>query len=245
MNNQLEKEINQAYPARLTWQKSVPTFHAESAEEASDIFKLAARNHQQLFISGFGNIINPVGDNFKKMLVIKADRLNHIIEINPNDFYMTIGAGYPLIEINHILNKQGLWFPFGDTLYPGSFGGALAAGLSASDGVHDIPLMRSLLSLTAVLPDGNIVKPGAVTFKSVSGYDISRIFFNSWGLLGIIIRLSFRILPLSKKSGSPHLTLRLPDYKRFKKELEGEKPLGKMCREIKKEYDPANLIPVI
>ena len=179
------------------------------------------------------------------MLVIKTDRLNSIIEINAADFYIAVGGGYPLIEINHVIADQNLWFPFGDTLYPGSFGGALAAGLTAFDGNHNIPLMRSLLSVTAVLPDRSIVEPGAITFKSVSGYDISRLFFNSWGLLGLVTGLSFRVLPLAKKTEYPHLALESPDYQKFKAEIEKETPSGEMYRKIKAEYDPENIIPII
>lgn len=245
MNNQLEKELNQAYPEGLTWQKSVPTFHVESADEAADIFKRVADHKDQVYISGFGNNIDPIGDKFEKLLVLKTDRLNHIIEVNRDDFFITVGAGYPLIEINHTLKEEKLWFPFGDTLYPGSFGGALASGLTAFDGAHDLPLMRSLLEVEAVLPDGSIVRPGAKTFKSVSGYDISRLFFNSWGVLGMVTHLSFRVLPLRKKDENYHLVLKPADYDRFKKDVKSDTPLGNMCRKVKSEYDPANLLPIL
>ena len=245
MIGEFENEIREVYPEGITWQKTIPTFHPESAEEAADIFRRAGKYGQRLFISGFGNNIDPVGDRFADLLVIKTDRLNDIKKIEAPDFYITVGAGYPLKEINEVIDKKNLWFPFGRCNYPGSCGGALAGGLAADDGAHTVPLSRYLLSLTGVLPDGSIVSPGAKTFKSVSGYDISRIFYNSWGTLGLITEMTFRVLPLSKRDQSPHLALMGPDKEAFVRELEGDSTLSEICRRIRDEYDPGHLLQAV
>jgi FAD/FMN-containing dehydrogenase len=171
--------------------------------------------------------------------------MNAIGAVAVQDFYVTVGAGYPLMELKHVLDEHNLFFPFSDAGYPGSCGGALASGLTGSDGNHTVPLSRYLLSVTAVLPDGTTVKPGAVTFKSVSGYDISRIFFNSWGVIGLIIEMSFRVLPNSKQAETPPLTLFPSDREAFVHELRGDSPLAGICRKIKNEYDPHHLLPIL
>jgi len=245
MIEQLENDLRKTYSDRLTWQKSIPTFHPETAEDAADIFKRAGEYGQRLFISGFNNNINPVGPDFADLLVLKSDRLNAIHKIAPQDFYITVGAGYPLKELNYVLAEHKLWFPFSATEYPGSLGGAVAAGLAAGDGHHTVPISRYLLSVTAVLPDATIVKPGAVTFKSVSGYDISRLFYNSWGVLGMIIGLSIRVWPESKRPDSPHLSLFSPDREAFLRDMRGDSPLSELARKVKLEYDPANLLPLL
>ncbi len=245
MIEQLENELRNAYSDRLTWQKSIPTFHPESADEAADIFKRARKYCQKLYISGFNNNISPVGSDYADLLVLKSDRFNAIHDIAPQDFYVTVGAGYPLKELNNVLANQKLWFPFSATEYPGSFGGAIASGMAGHDGHHTVPLSRYLLSVTAVLPDGTIVKPGAVTFKSVSGYDISRFFYNSWGVLGMIIELSFRVLPESKRTDTPHLRLFSPDRDAFIRDMRGDSPLSELVRKVKSEYDPDNLLPLL
>jgi FAD/FMN-containing dehydrogenase len=245
MNEVLENELRGAYPDGLTWQKTIPTFHPESCDQIVDIFHLAAKRGQRLFISGFSNNIDPVGDAFADLLVIKSDRLNSVVNVADGDFYITVGAGYPLREINQALAEHNLWFPFGETDFSGSAGGALASGLAGNDGHHIVPLSRFLISLTAVLPDGSLVTPGAVTFKSVSGYDISRIFYNSWGTLGMVGELTFRVLPMSKKAEWPHLALFPPDHNAFIEELNGDSPLAELCRKIKKEFDPAELLPIL
>jgi FAD/FMN-containing dehydrogenase len=245
MNLRLEEEIRNAYPEGLTWQKGVATFHPESAAQAADVFRRAAAYHQHLFISGFANNVDPVGEPFADILVIKTDRLNSMIEIAEKDYYLTVGAGYPMKEIDRAVGPYGLWHPFSGTNYPGSVGGALASGLTGDDGAHPVPFSRYLLAVTAVLPDGSIVTPGAVTFKSVSGYDISRIFYNSWGTLGLVVQLTLRVLPASKRGEWPHVTVSSPDRNRFIRDLQGDTPLARLCRRIKSEYDPGGLLPII
>lgn len=245
MIDKFEQEIREVYPEGLTWQKTVPTFHPETSEEAADIFRRARQHGQKLYISGFSNNIDPVGHEFTDLLVIKSDRLNYIGPVAKEDFYVTLGAGYPLIEINHDIACDNLWFPFGATSYPGSAGGAVASGLAGTDGPHILPLSRYLLSVTAVLPDGLVVRPGAKTFKSVSGYDISRIFYNSWGRLGMVVELTFRVLPLSKQEEAQHLALLAPDRGTFDQTLKGNTPLSDLCRKIKEEFDPGDLLPAI
>jgi len=242
---QLENEIRQSCPDRLTWQKTIPTFHPESAEEAAEIFRRAGQYGQKIFIAGFGNNVDPVGDTFADLLVIKTDRLNYIDLTAARDFSITVGAGYPLIEINHAIAQDKLWFPFSQTNYPGSAGGALACGLAGSDGSHQVPLSRFLLAVTAVLPDGSLVKPGALTFKSVSGYDVSRIFFNSWGSLGLIVELSFRVLPISKRGEWPRIPLFPVDREGFVDTLQGNTPESHLCRRLKDEFDPDRLLPLV
>lgn len=245
MIDKLEHEIREVYPDGLTWQKTIPTFHPETPEEAADLFHRAHGYRQKLFISGFSNNIDPVGSSFSDLLVIKADRLNTISEIAPKDFFVTVGAGYPLIQINHALIGENLWFPFGETNYPGSAGGALACGLTGNDGSATVPLSRYLLSVTSILPEGSIVRPGAKTFKSVSGYDISRIFFNSWGMLGMIVELTFRVLPISKREEAGHLSLLPPDHEAFSQELQGDTPVAVLSRKIKDEFDPDHILPTV
>lgn len=246
MIEQLEREIAAGRPDRLTWQKTIPTFHPESAEEAADVFERAGRCGQRLYIAGFGNIIDPAGQRFSDLLVLKSDRLNAIHEINRRDFHVTVGAGFPVTEINRRLASEGVWFPFGDTQYPGSFGGALASGLKGHDGVHVVPFSRHLLSITAVLADGSVIHPGSLTFKSVSGYDISRLLYNSWGCLGMVIRMSFRVLPLSRKEEeTPPLTLIPPDRDAFVGRMTGGDASAELFRTIKNRFDPKGLLPLI
>ena len=53
-----------------------------------------------------------------------------------------------------------------------------------------------VLGLEVVLPDGHIMNLGGLTPKNRTGYDLSMIFTGSEGTLGIITKITLRLLPL-------------------------------------------------
>jgi glycolate oxidase len=52
-----------------------------------------------------------------------------------------------------------------------------------------------VLGLEVVLPDGRITQTGSFCMKSVSGYDLTRLFVGSEGTLGVITEITLRINP--------------------------------------------------
>jgi FAD/FMN-containing dehydrogenase len=52
-----------------------------------------------------------------------------------------------------------------------------------------------VLGLRAVLADGTTVSFGGRTMKNVAGYDMSKLFIGSFGVLGVITEVTFRLLP--------------------------------------------------
>ena len=231
---------------RLTWQKGIATFHPESAEEAAALFKLANQKNHPLYITGFGNNIDPVGEPFNAMLSVRTDRLNRFIEVAAQDFAVTVGAGYPLRELNHRLKQDDLYLPHAALPYTGSIGGALAVGLCAELHGHDVPIKKYFVKAEIVTPEGDIITPGSACFKSVSGYDIVKIFSGSWGLLGLIVTATFRVMPLSGADDFVTMCQKGIDRKSF---LDGLSESGNetdiiYSRKIKEKFDPAGILPV-
>ncbi len=242
------KTVRQEFPDdRLTRQNQVPTFHPECAEEAARLVKLAGRSGQRLFIAGFGNNIQPVGKPFVSMMVLKTDRLNRLHEISAKDLFVTTGAGYPIREINRKLNETNLFLPHALLPYAGSVGGALAIGLSADSDGHDLPLKRYLLRAEIVTPEGEIITPGSICFKSVSGYDVVKLFAGSWGLLGLIVSASLRVMPDSAVDDYRLIRMKAADRENFLAGLadDNDSADAVYSRKIKQKFDPGNVLPIV
>ncbi len=242
------KVIRSEFPDdRLTYQKAIPTFHPESAQEAASLFKLANKHRQKLFITGFGNNIDPVGEPFADIVTVRTDRLNKFIESSSIDYFVTTGSGYPLREINLRLQKDHLILPHSSLPYIGSVGGALAAGLSSELHGHDFPLKKYFIRAQIVMPSGEIVEPGSSCFKSVSGYDVVKLFSGSWGLLGLIVSATFRIMPDSAAAEFAAMKQGAVDRQLL---LAGLKPANEAvdieyCRKVKAKLDPNNILPIV
>lgn len=232
---------------RLTWQKKIPTFHPESAEEASRFMALANQHQQQLFIVGYSNILTPEGESFGNVIAIKSDRLNSLVEINSKDLYVKVGTGYPLREINRHLKEKNLFIPHSNLPYVGSVGGALAVGLTAEMHGHDVPLSRYFLKAEIVTPEGDIITPGSICFKSVSGYDIVKIYAGSWGLLGFIVSASLRVMPDTALNDYATMQQKSVDRSGLIKDLDvnNTDPDAVYSRKIKTKFDPNNVLPLI
>jgi len=232
---------------RLTYQKGLPTFHPENAQEAASFFKIANSNNQQLFIAGYGNNISPEGDSFKDIIVVKTDRLNQYVQTVADDYYITIGAGFPLSEINTILQERKLWLPHANLPYVGSVGGAIACGLSSMYETHELPLKKYFIKAEIVTPEGEIIEPGSVSFKSVSGYDIVKVYCGSWGLLGMVISATFRIMPTEGSDEYRAITQQGLSRESLVASLKPDNPSNDALysRKIKSKFDPNNIFPVL
>lgn len=232
---------------RLTYQSAVPTFHPEDVSEAARFFRLAGKQNQQLYISGFGNNIQPVGKSFEQLVVISTDRMNQLIEVSAQDLYVTTGAGYPLREINHRLKAHDLFVPHSNLPYVGSVGGALATGLEAEMNGHDVPLKKFFLKSEIVTPDGEVITPGSVCFKSVSGYDIVKVFAGSWGLLGLIMIATLRVIPLSGADEYEDLRQKETSRKSLVAGLAEDNTSidAVYARKIKQKFDAQDILPIV
>ena len=232
---------------RLTYQKGIPTFHPENATEGAKLFKLANNNRQCLFITGFGNNIDPIGVPFDRIVCVGTDRLNKLHEINEADYFVEVGGGYPLMELNLALKEHSLYLPHSSLPYVGSVGGGLAVGLSSEYHKVDFPLKKYFIRAEIVTPTGEIIRPGSVCFKSVSGYDVTRLFAGSWGLLGLIVSATFRVMPSSAEAEYTVMKQKGVDRRPLLDGLteSNEESDAVYSRKIKAKFDPNGVLPII
>jgi len=255
---------------RLTYQKGIPTFHPEDIDEAAKCIGLAKSVGQKLYVTGFGNNIDPLGEAFNGLIVLRTDRLGQMIAVNESDLSVVVGAGFPLREINAKIEPVGLFLPIGNLPYVGSVGGAIAIGLSAelpeehwqSKPRHgseeptppQISIEKYILRLDVATAVGEAKTFGVATDKQSHGENYAKIFSPSWGLFGFIASAKFRVAPLSAKPEYENLRGTELSYQRFLKEhltTDGENqerrqsPRQRYFSQLKNKLDPDNVLPVI
>ena len=121
-------------------------------------------------------------------ILINTVNLSKILEFDRNNFALSVQSAYvPVNIVRASLGKEKryLW-----VAGPGSVGGVIAAKSSVMPPVRD-----QILAMRVLLPTGDVVTLGAKTMKSVAGYDVSKLLLGSWGALGIILEVTFRLFP--------------------------------------------------
>jgi FAD/FMN-containing dehydrogenase len=79
-----------------------------------------------------------------------------------------------------------------------------------------------IIGAKAVFPGGDIVVSGGKTVKNVSGYDMCKLLIGSYGTLGILCEMTFKLLPLPEKEATLGLFFAaLEEADGFVRELRG------------------------
>lgn len=153
-----------------------------------------------------------------RTLVVDTAQLDRIVEINPEDMYITVEAGVTWKAIYEALAPRGLRLPFF-----GTFSGARATvGGGLSNGALFLGTARygtaadCMLGLEVVLADGTLLRTGQAAFRNVVkpfyrtyGPDLSGLFIHDSGSLGVKVQITLRLIPAPAHSA--FLSFAFPD----------------------------------
>jgi glycolate oxidase len=127
--------------------------------------------------------------------------MNRIIDINKTNLTATVEPGVVLQELNIALAKEGLFYPPDPQSFLGcTVGGTIAENAGGPYCLKYGVTKQYVLGLEVVLADGSIMKLGGVTVKNRTGYELMMLFTGSEGTLGIITKITLRLIPMPKAS---------------------------------------------
>ena len=177
----------------LTAKSETIVIYPASVAEIIDIVKLATSEAWTVRPAGSMSWLSDVS---AANLIVSTSRLNEIIEHEPADLIAIAQAGVLLSTFNTELSRKGQWLPL-DPPDDGraTLGGAVATGLGGAQQMAYGRPRRSVIGMKVVLADGSQVKVGGRVVKNVAGYDLSKLFTGSYGTLGIITELNFKLRP--------------------------------------------------
>jgi glycolate oxidase subunit GlcD len=170
----------------------------QSTEEIAEIMKRAAAERWTVTAAGGMALLGKTSSD----LIVHTNHLNRIIEHEPADLIAVAQAGVTLTAFNQKLSENGQWLPLdppddGHATLDGraTLGGVVATGLGGAQQFGYGRPRGSVIGMTVVLADGRIIKAGGRVVKNVAGYDLCKLFTGSYGTLGIITELIFKLRP--------------------------------------------------
>ncbi len=138
-----------------------------------------------------GNSLDPIN------IVLSTQKLTRIIEHEPADLVAITEAGVTLQALNDDLGRKGQWLPL-DPPDDGTstIGGVVSTGLGGAQQFGYGAPRRHVIGMKVVRADGSLIKVGGRVVKNVAGYDLSKLFTGSYGTLGVIVEVNFKLRPV-------------------------------------------------
>lgn len=175
----------------------VPANSGEAAEA------LQAANAENIPVGFIGGGTKQEAGNLGKApgLQISTRQLNELIAYQPEDLTITIGAGMEFDRLQAILKEHGQCLPLDPPhLTRATLGGIMAANPSGPKRLLYGTARDLLIGCEFVLADGHIGRSGGRVVKNVAGYDLHKLMIGSFGTLGLLTEVTFKVLPLPQHS---------------------------------------------
>ncbi|WP_411970116.1 glycolate oxidase subunit GlcE [Paucibacter sp. Y2R2-4] len=156
----------------------------------------AATRGAQLEIRGHGSKAfygqTPLGEP------LELSGFSGISSYEPSELVVTVKAGTPIVDLEAALAEQGQHLAFEPPRFGGrgTVGGMVASGLSGPARASAGSLRDHLLGLTLLNGQAELLSFGGTVIKNVAGYDVARLMAGAMGVLGPILEVSLKVLPL-------------------------------------------------
>ena len=179
----------------VTWTPPQPpdaVVYPMTTEEVVTIVQACGRHGVPMIPFGTGtsfegHVNAPLGG-----LSIDTSMMKRIVAVHPEDLDCVVEPGVTRKELNEYLRDMGLFFPI-DPGADASLGGMAATRASGTNAVRYGTMKDNVVSITAVLPNGEVVRTARRARKSSAGYDLTRLMIGSEGTLGIITELTLKL----------------------------------------------------
>jgi len=194
--NSLIDMVSFSYDASEHSHRPTCAVWAETADQVSEILKLSNREKIPVIPRGAGTGLSGMAVPIEGGIILDLSRMNSIVKISIEDRLAIVQPGVVYVDLEKALAPFGFFFPPDPASGKVStLGGNVATNAGGLKGAKYGTTRDYVLGLQVVLPDGRIMRTGSKAMKSVSGYDLTRLFVGSEGTLGVVTEITLKINP--------------------------------------------------
>jgi glycolate oxidase FAD binding subunit len=166
-----------------------------NTEQTAELLRFANTSGLVVMPEGGGTKLQ-WGNRVDAAVVLSTRRLTQLREHAWQDMTCTVEAGCSWAAMEAALARHGQMVAL-DPLWPerATVGGVIAANDSGAMRLKFGGLRDLIIGMTVVLADGTAAKSGGKVVKNVAGYDLHKLMTGSFGTLGVITEVNFRLHP--------------------------------------------------
>ena len=166
-----------------------------STEEVSAVLRTATEHDLAVVVRGAGTKLAWGHDPERLDVVLDTTGLETLVEHAAGDLIAVVGAGRRLRDLQDDLagasQRLGV-----DPARSGTVGGAVATAATGPMRLAHGAVRDLVIGMTIVRADGVVAHSGGKVVKNVAGYDLGKLLTGSWGTLGVITQVTFRLHPV-------------------------------------------------
>ncbi|XP_001375142.3 probable D-lactate dehydrogenase, mitochondrial isoform X1 [Monodelphis domestica] len=167
----------------------------QNVEQVSQLAALCYDHSIPIIPFGTGTGMEGGVNAIRGGICFNLTRMDRVLELNADDFSVTVEPGVTHKALNSYLRDSGLWFPV-DPGADASLCGMAATGASGTNAVRYGTMLENVINLEVVLANGKILYTsgqGRRFRKSSAGYNLTGLFVGSEGTLGLITTATLRL----------------------------------------------------